>query len=96
MSIGSEDTGWFVAGVSTVVASLSGTIAVLFKLNESKNAVAIEKLETRVVELALQCKDSDKRHDDCQLDRARLSVEVAVIREHLAAHVESALPDPEA
>jgi len=82
-----SDTGWFVAGVSTVVATLASTVAFLFRSNEAKNTVAIEKLDKQVELLESRVVESDRKHDECQEDRVKLSVEVAIIREHLASYI---------
>lgn len=78
-----QDTGWFLAGASTVIATLAGAIAALFKLLESKNADAIEALQRNVSAMEVKLDESDRRHDECQIDRAKLSVEVAILKEHM-------------
>jgi hypothetical protein len=78
-----EETGWFVAGVATVIGTLASAVAFLFKLNESKNAGAILALTHQVELQQKQIDASEKRHDECQDDRRKLATEVAVIREHV-------------
>ncbi|TWU22470.1 hypothetical protein Pla52o_35260 [Novipirellula galeiformis] len=92
MSEGAENAGWVIAGVSTVVATLASAVAGLFKLNESKNAEAIKRLEDHVgkQESKLEAQEtrlieSDRKHDECQQDRIKLSTEVGLIRERLAS-----------
>ena len=78
-----QDAGWFIAGISTVVATLASVIAVLFKLLESKNAEMIIHLSAQVVKVESRLEESDKRHDECQLDRAALTTKVALIEDEL-------------
>jgi len=79
-----EDAGWFIAGISTVIASLAAAVATLFKMIESKNTEAIGELKAHVIEVEKRLEESDRRHDDCQIDRAILSTEVALLKEYVA------------
>ena len=79
-----NNTGWFIAGISTMVATLSAAITALFKLVESKNTESIDELRKQVTKLENRLEESDKRHDDCQIDRAKLSIEVALLKEYVA------------
>ena len=83
------ETGWIVAGASTVIATLASAVAFLFRNNEAKNTASIAKLENQVELLECKVVESDRKHDECQQDRVRLSVEVAIIREHLANYIKS-------
>jgi septal ring factor EnvC (AmiA/AmiB activator) len=82
-----EDTGWFFAGVSTVIAALAGAVAMLFKLLESKNTETIVELRKEVEHVKNQLNESDRKHDECQKDRIALSHEINVIREKLNKYV---------
>lgn len=53
---------WMLAGVSTVVGSLSLVVVTLWRITEKNNRERIDVLETELVE-------SRKRHDDCEKDR---------------------------
>jgi hypothetical protein len=44
----SELAGWVLTGVSTVIATLAGAVAVLFRSGEKRNAGAIEELREQV------------------------------------------------
>lgn len=50
--------GWVAGAVVTVVATLAGVVATLWKLNESKNSMAIEHLKAKA--------------EACEKDRAEL------------------------
>ena len=78
-----QDAGWFLAGISTVLATLASVIAVLFKLLESKNVDRIADLKAQVLKVEARLEESDKRHDECQLDRSALTTKVALIEEEL-------------
>ncbi len=85
-----ENGGWVVSGVLTVIATLASVVALLFKLNESKNTIAISELNKRLDKetAALQVEvkkandralESDKKHEECQRDREELRVKIAGI-----------------
>jgi hypothetical protein len=61
----SSNLGWILAGVSTVIATLTGVIAKLFQRRESESAKAIAKLES---EVATTRAASEK----CEQDRVTL------------------------
>ena len=79
----SEDSSWFLAAVGTVVAALAGAVATMFKMLESKNAEAISSLQTHVAAVEERLKENDIKHEECQKDRIKLSVEVALLREQV-------------
>lgn len=56
----SEDAGWIVAGVTTIIATLAGAVAKLFHSGESKNAKAIEDLKKQLAEEAASKKELEK------------------------------------
>ena len=66
-----------------MIASLAGAVAVLFRLLESKNTEAISTLQKHVQTVELRLADSDRRHDECQVDRAKLAAEVAVFKDYM-------------
>ena len=78
-----QDAGWYVAGVTTALGVLASVIAVLFKLLESKNMDRIVDLKAQVVNVEARLEASDKRHDECQIDRASLATKVALIEDEL-------------
>ena len=84
-------TGWIVGAIGTAFGTLSATVATLFKLNESKNAKAIQALEQRLASESADLKAeitraneraevSDQKHDDCLRDREELRVEMAMLK----------------
>lgn len=75
--------GWIVAGVAAVYATLTTAIATLFKMNESRSAKSIEKLESDVKSMQVRLDESDKKHEDCLEDRNNLNVKLARVEEQL-------------
>lgn len=74
MSNGStEVSGWFTAGIATVVATLSSVVAFLFKLRENENAKRIEDLKTEVQTISVKA-------DKCEEERTELKTECAIMR----------------
>lgn len=78
-----------------MIAALAGAVATLFKINESRSAKAIEKLELAQeamqrrfdeAQACMQCRldESDKKHDECQEDRNALRIEMATLRERFS------------
>jgi len=82
-----SNTGWFFAGVSTVIASLASVVAFLFKMNESKNTAAITALQTRLDQQEKKLNDSDIKHEECQQDREKLSIQVATLTGKLERYI---------
>jgi hypothetical protein len=80
-----DDSGWFVAGITSVVAALASAVAMLFKMLESKNTEAIVRLSNHVKALEDALKVSDSKHDECQKDRAVLSIKVAMLEDRFEA-----------
>lgn len=79
-----SNTGWFFAGVSTVIATLASVVAFLFKLNETKNSQAIAAMQNRLDSQERKMnsqeekiKESEIKHDKCEEDRQNLAVKVA-------------------
>ena len=81
------NASWYIAGASTIIASLASAVAFLFKLLESKNTESIASLEQKLLMQDERLIESDRKHDECQQDRMKLSQEVAIIREHLAIYI---------
>lgn len=80
-----DDTpwGWIVAGAATVYGTLTTAVATLFKINESRQAKSIEKLEISVTCLQCRLDESDKKHEECLNDRNDLKVTLARVEEQL-------------
>ena len=70
---GSAITGWFTAGIATVVASLSSVIAFLFKLRENENTRRITELKEEVQTISVKA-------DKCEEERGTLRTECAMMR----------------
>lgn len=87
MTIEGSSTGWFLAGVSTVVATLASAVAFLFRMNESKNAAAILTMQSRLDQQEQKLVESDEKHDQCQRDREQLSVQVATLNGKLDRYI---------
>ena len=76
--------GWIVAGVLGIVSSLAGAVATLFKINESKSALAVKSLEVRLEGYATRLDDSDRKHQECLEDRIELSKQIARLEGRLS------------
>lgn len=72
----SDFVTWVLAGIATVVGTLSATVGWLWKANETKNAKRIDQLEQNLAE-------SNKKHDECMDDRNTIREECAVMRVRL-------------
>jgi chromosome segregation ATPase len=66
-------TGWMLAGIATVIATLSSTVAWLFKLRENENAKRLSELKSDVETI-------NAKADKCEVEREGLKVECAVMR----------------
>jgi len=66
-------TGWMLAGIATVIATLSSTVAWLFKLRENENAKHISSLTEEVATIALKA-------DKCEQERGELKIECALMK----------------
>ena len=77
-------TSWIIAGVSAVVTGLTTAVAALFKINESKSALAVKSLEIRLEGYASRLDDSDKKHQECLEDRIELSKQIARLEGRLS------------
>jgi hypothetical protein len=82
--------GWVLAGVGTVVATLVGTVTTLWRLNESKNAKAIEEqsrhliaLETQMHLVRSHAEICEKARTECLEDRARLATKCEMFEDRL-------------
>ncbi len=64
--------GWVLAGVATVIATLAGAVATLFKIRENENAKAIADLKASH-ELTKQ------KSDKCEEDRNKLFTRCEVL-----------------
>lgn len=76
--------GWIAAGVTTLIASLATAVATLFKINESKSALAVKSLELRLEGYAQRLDDSDRKHQECLEDRIELSRQIARLEGRLS------------
>ncbi len=65
-------TGWVMASVATIIASLASAVAFLFKLRENENAKNIQELKSDL-------QSSAKRSEQCEQDRAELYTKCAVL-----------------
>lgn len=65
--------GWVLAGVASIVGTLSTVVAYLFRKSEFDNAQAIKKLEEHNAEVA-------KKADDCEKDRTTLFATCEVLK----------------
>lgn len=77
---GGEATGWIVAGITSVIASLSSAVAYLFRLREVEIRQRIDSLEEHA-------DMQENAITECREDRQRLSIEVATLRGELNAHL---------
>lgn len=75
--VDTSNTGWFFAGVSTVVATLASVVAFLFKMNEAKNSQAIAAMQMRLDYQEKKIEESETKHEKCEEDRQKLAVQVA-------------------
>ena len=80
MSVAEETTGWVVAGITSLIASLSSAIAYLFRLREKEIRERIDALEEHA-------DMQENAITECREDRQRLSIEVATLRGELNAHL---------
>jgi hypothetical protein len=74
---GAEHTSWIVAAIGTTMATMAGVVSLLWKMNESKNASAIEELR----------KDRDELKaiaEQYRIEAEELRIKVAVIEQRLA------------
>ena len=78
-----EQTPWFIAGASAIIAALSSAVAFLFKLNESKSLQAVSSLEVRVNRQAQQLEELEKLNRECLIDRSRLQAKCEIIEKRL-------------
>jgi septal ring factor EnvC (AmiA/AmiB activator) len=65
-------TGWVMASVATIIASLASAVAFLFKLRENENAKNIQELKSDL-------QASSERSKQCEQDRAELYTKCAVL-----------------
>lgn len=70
-------TGWMLAGVATVIATLSSTVAWLFKLRENENAKHLSNLTDEVATISAKA-------DKCEQERGELKIECAVMKGKLS------------
>jgi hypothetical protein len=66
-------TGWMLAGIASVIATLTSTVAWLFKLRENENAKHIEGLKNEVATISAKA-------DKCEVERGDLKTECALMR----------------
>ena len=67
-----------------MVTGLTTAVAALFKINESKSALAVKSLEIRLEGYASRLDDSDKKHQECLEDRIELSKQIARLEGRLS------------
>lgn len=65
-----EIPGWFSTAVAAVMGTLATVIATLFKMNETKNAVAISEMKER-----LQTVEAENKI--CIEDRTKMQIQIA-------------------
>lgn len=76
--------GWIAAGVGVILTTLSSAVAALFKINETKSALAVKSLEVRLEGYAKRLDESDKKHQECLEDRIDLSKQLARLEGRLS------------
>lgn len=64
--------GWILAGFTSVAATLASAVAILWRKQSSDQDQVIAKLEVRM-------EKQEKRSDECEDDRLRLSRELATV-----------------
>lgn len=80
--------GWIAAGVTTLLASMATAVATLFKISESKSALAVKSLEIRLESYSLRLDESDKKHQECLEDRIDLSKQIARLEGRLSHFID--------
>ena len=70
-------TGWMLAGIATVIATLSSTVAWLFKLRENENAKRLSDLTDEVASISVKA-------DKCETERGELKIECAIMKGKLS------------
>ena len=66
-------TGWMLAGIATIIATLSSTVAWLFKLRENENAKRITDLTDHVDIISIKA-------DKCEEERGELKIQCAIMQ----------------
>lgn len=66
-------TGWMLAGIATVIATLSSTVAWLFKLRENENTKRLADLTSEVAMISVKA-------DKCEQERGELKIQCAVMQ----------------
>jgi hypothetical protein len=66
-------TGWMLAGIATVIATLSSTVAWLFRLRENENSKHISSLTEEVATISIKA-------DKCEVERGELKIECALMK----------------
>ena len=76
-------SGWVLAGVASIIATLSTVVAFLYKRLDANNARTIAALETR-------CDLLQKKVDECERDRldlhrqmAKMEVKIALLEDEM-------------
>lgn len=75
--------GWLLAGVATIIASLSTAVTFLYRVVQSGNSKRIEEMQAEINLLREDQKRLDKLNEECIADRARLTVEVNFLKKRL-------------
>lgn len=76
-------TGWILAGVASVVASLTSAVAFLYKSIQSNHTERLDDMQNQVKELREDQKRLDQLHEECLRDREGLRVEVTFLKKKL-------------
>ena len=66
-------SGWVAAGIATIIATLSSTVAWLFKLRENENAKHLANLTNEVATISAKA-------DKCEEERGELKIECAIMK----------------
>lgn len=78
---------WAITGVITIIGSLAGTIALLFKINETRNS-------REICELKEGLKACAQDREECETDRLRLTAQVNSVEGRVAYLENKISPKP--
>lgn len=81
-------TGWILAGIATVIATLSSVVAMLYRGNEKQNAERIQALESDVKSLQSKNETLVEHVEECRRDREDLRVKIATVETRLSLYIE--------
>ena len=60
------------AGIAAIVSTLATVVAYLYRISETRNGLAISKLELKVEHLDEKLDETEKAQMECEKDRAAL------------------------